>query len=162
DAGDRTPGSERPCPRADSRRAPEPGRAAGGLRVRRALPARETGLRRHAASASRRGGPPPRPPPPRLPNVRAGSPPPRPRGTVMTRFIGFLVVAAVSLALASGASAEGTVRIGMTAADIPYTGGQTDNGFEGFRFVGYQIYEPLINWDLSRSDKLPSLVPGLA
>ena len=80
----------------------------------------------------------------------------------MTRFIGFLVVAVLSLALASGASAEGTLRIGMTAADIPYTGGQTDNGFEGFRFVGYQIYEPLINWDLSRSDKLPSLVPGLA
>src|SRR5499427_5069096 len=56
----------------------------------------------------------------------------------------------------------GVLRIGMTAADIPYTGGQPDNGFEGFRFVGYQIYEPLINWDLSRSDKLPALVPGLA
>src|SRR5438477_12000831 len=80
----------------------------------------------------------------------------------MTRFIGFFVVAVLSLACASGASAEGTLRIGMTAADIPYTGGQTDNGFEGFRFVGYQVYEPLINWDLSRSDKLPALVPGLA
>ena len=83
----------------------------------------------------------------------------------MTRFIGFLgflVVAVLSLAFANSASAEGTLRIGMTAADIPYTGGQTDNGFEGFRFVGYQVYEPLINWDLSRSDKLPSLVPGLA
>ena len=83
----------------------------------------------------------------------------------MTRFIGFLgflVVAVLSLAFANSASAEGTLRIGMTAADIPYTGGQTDNGFEGFRFVGYQVYEPLINWDLSRSDRLPTLVPGLA
>src|SRR5438128_7506139 len=80
----------------------------------------------------------------------------------MTRFIGFLAVAVLSLAFANSASAEGTLRIGMTAADIPYTGGQTDNGFEGFRFVGYQVYEPLINWDLSRSDKLPALVPGLA
>jgi len=80
----------------------------------------------------------------------------------MTRFIAFFVVTVLSLALAGGASAEGTLRIGMTAADIPYTGGQPDNGFEGFRFVGYQIYEPLINWDLSRSDKLPALVPGLA
>ena len=63
----------------------------------------------------------------------------------MTRFIGSLVALVLTLALASGASAQGTLRIGMTAADIPYTGGQTDNGFEGFRFVGYQVYEPLIN-----------------
>ena len=48
------------------------------------------------------------------------------------------------LSLTGPASAQGTLRIGMTASDIPYTGGQTDNGFEGFRFVGYQIYEPLI------------------
>jgi peptide/nickel transport system substrate-binding protein len=80
----------------------------------------------------------------------------------MTRFIALLAAAVLSLALASGAAAEGTLRIGMTAADIPYTGGQPDNGFEGFRFVGYQVYEPLINWDLSKSDRLPALVPGLA
>jgi len=80
----------------------------------------------------------------------------------MTRWLSLLTVAGLSLALATGAAAEGTLRIGMTAADIPYTGGQPDNGFEGFRFVGYQIYEPLINWDLSKSDKLPALVPGLA
>src|SRR2546430_12476669 len=29
-------------------------------------------------------------------------------------------------------------------------------------FVGYQIYEPLIAWDLSRGDRLAPLVPGLA
>ena len=60
------------------------------------------------------------------------------------------------------ALAQGTLRIGMTASDIPYTGGQSDNGFEGFRFVGYQIYEPLIQWDLTRADRLAALVPGLA
>src|SRR5262245_62250620 len=84
------------------------------------------------------------------------------RRIAMTRLIALLAAVAVSLILASGAGAQGTLRIGMTAADIPYTGGQPDNGFEGFRFVGYQIYEPLINWDLSQSDKLPALVPGLA
>src|SRR5262245_9629536 len=73
-----------------------------------------------------------------------------------------LLAVMLSLAFASAASAEGTLRIGMTASDIPYTGGQTDQGFEGFRFVGYQVYEPLINWDLSKSDRLPALVPGLA
>src|SRR5215831_3391005 len=55
-----------------------------------------------------------------------------------------------------------TLRIGMTASDIPYTGGQADNGFEGLRFVGYQIYEPLINWDLTHGDRLATPTPGLA
>lgn len=75
-------------------------------------------------------------------------------------------VAAVSLALAIGhaapSAAQGTLRIGMTANDIPLTWGQPDNGFEGFRFVGFQLYDALINWDLSSSDKPSGLVPGLA
>ncbi len=56
----------------------------------------------------------------------------------------------------------GTLRIGMTAADIPYTGGQPDQGFEGFRFIGYQLYDPLVRWDLSQGERLPAIVPGLA
>ena len=56
----------------------------------------------------------------------------------------------------------GVLRIGMTAADIPYTGGQPDQGFEGFRFVGYQLYDPLVRWDLSQGEELPAIVPGLA
>src|SRR5215216_2225994 len=56
----------------------------------------------------------------------------------------------------------GVLRIGMTAADIPYTPGQPDQGGEGYRFIGYQIYDALINWDLSQGERLPDLVPGLA
>ena len=56
----------------------------------------------------------------------------------------------------------GVLRIGMTAADIPYTGGQPDQGFEGFRFIGFQLYDALVRWDLSQGDRLPELVPGLA
>jgi peptide/nickel transport system substrate-binding protein len=56
----------------------------------------------------------------------------------------------------------GTLRIGMTAADIPYTGGQPDQGFEGFRFSGYQLYDPLVRWDLSQGERLPAIVPALA
>ena len=56
----------------------------------------------------------------------------------------------------------GTLRIGMTAADIPFTGGQPDQGFEGFRFIGYQLYDPLVRWDLSQGEQLPTIVPGLA
>src|SRR5262249_29884961 len=87
---------------------------------------------------------------------------PHPRRIPMNRWSSRLLAGLLSLAFASVASAEGTLRIGMTASDIPYTGGQTDQGFEGFRFVGYQVYEPMINWDLSKSDRLPALVPGLA
>jgi peptide/nickel transport system substrate-binding protein len=56
----------------------------------------------------------------------------------------------------------GVLRIGMTASDIPYTGGQPDQGGEGLRFVGYQMYDALINWDLRQGDRPAELVPGLA
>ena len=58
--------------------------------------------------------------------------------------------------------AQGTLRIGMTASDIPLTTGQTDQGGEGMRFMGYTVYDALINWDLSSADKASVLVPGLA
>jgi ABC-type transport system substrate-binding protein len=73
-------------------------------------------------------------------------------------------LAAVPL-LAAGvapALAQGTIRIGMTAADIPLTHGQPDQGFEGNRFTGIPLYDPLIAWDLSRADRPTPLVPGLA
>ncbi|HSF31382.1 MAG TPA: ABC transporter substrate-binding protein [Candidatus Tectomicrobia bacterium] len=56
----------------------------------------------------------------------------------------------------------GTLRIGMTAADIAYSAGQPDQGFEGFRFVGYPLYDALVRWDLSQGERLPDIVPGLA
>ena len=63
---------------------------------------------------------------------------------------------------AAAAGRGGTVRIGMTAADIPLLTGQPDQGLEGYRFAGYTIYDSLVNWDLSRRDPAPALVPGLA
>jgi hypothetical protein len=42
------------------------------------------------------------------------------------------------------------LRIGMTAADIPRTLGQPDQGFEGNRFTGIPMYDALYGtWDLS-------------
>ncbi|WP_420104056.1 ABC transporter substrate-binding protein [Bosea sp. (in: a-proteobacteria)] len=69
---------------------------------------------------------------------------------------------AVLQAAAGGALAQGTLRIGMTASDIPLTTGQTDNGGEGQRFMGYTVYDALINWDLSSATKPSDLAPGLA
>ena len=38
--------------------------------------------------------------------------------------------------------------------------GQPDQGGEGYRVIGYQIYDALINGDLTQGDRLPDLVPG--
>ncbi len=84
----------------------------------------------------------------------------------MQRVLTVLAAIAVSAftvpALPRHALAQGTLRIGMTASDIPLTTGQTDNGGEGMRFMGYTVYDGLINWDLGSADKASDLVPGLA
>ncbi len=43
---------------------------------------------------------------------------------------------------------EKLLRIGMTAADIPRTHGQPDQGFEGNRFTGIPMFDSLTQWDL--------------
>jgi peptide/nickel transport system substrate-binding protein len=60
------------------------------------------------------------------------------------------------------AHAAGTLRIAMTASDIPLPNGQTDQGAEGMRFMGYTVFEALVAYDLSSATKASSLVPGLA
>ena len=67
-----------------------------------------------------------------------------------------------ALAALGSAGASGTLRIGMTASDIPLTTGQPDNGGEGQRFLGYTLYDSLIEWDLTSADKPSDLIPGLA
>ena len=67
-----------------------------------------------------------------------------------------------SLLSLSPARAGETLRIAMTAADIPTTTGMPNNGWEGMRFLGYPIFEGLILWDLSHADRLATLRPGLA
>ena len=76
------------------------------------------------------------------------------------------VAAMLAMALGAGspqaAAAETTLRIGMTAADIPRTLGQPDQGFEGNRFTGLTMYDALTMWDLSSADKPSVVIPGLA
>jgi ABC-type transport system substrate-binding protein len=67
-----------------------------------------------------------------------------------------------SLLSLSPSWAEETLRIAMTASDIPTTTGMPNNGFEGMRFLGYPIFEALVLWDLTHADRLASLRPGLA
>jgi len=56
----------------------------------------------------------------------------------------FLLASALagSLLWASTAANAQTLRIAMTAGDIPTTTGMPNNGFEGMRFLGYPISKP--------------------
>ncbi|MEM9428478.1 MAG: ABC transporter substrate-binding protein [Pseudomonadota bacterium] len=67
-----------------------------------------------------------------------------------------------ALTAASSAGAESVLRVAMTAGDIPVTIGQPDQGFEGYRFVGYNLYDGLVLWDLSQGDAAADIKPGLA
>ena len=58
--------------------------------------------------------------------------------------------------------AQGTLRIAMTATDVPTTTGVPNNGFEGVRFMGFTAFDSLVLWDLSKADKAADIVPGLA
>jgi ABC-type transport system substrate-binding protein len=73
-----------------------------------------------------------------------------------------IMAIATSVALSQTAQAETVVRIGMTAADIPRTLGQPDQGFEGNRFTGLTMYDALTLWDLSSADKASVVIPGLS
>jgi peptide/nickel transport system substrate-binding protein len=71
-------------------------------------------------------------------------------------------VFAASLLLLLPARGEEVLRIAMTASDIPTATGTPNNGFEGYRFLGFPIFQGLVLWDLTRADRLAALRPGLA
>ncbi|HVX46183.1 MAG TPA: ABC transporter substrate-binding protein [Mycobacteriales bacterium] len=58
----------------------------------------------------------------------------------------------------------GVLSIAMTAADIPQldTVLSSDQGYEGYRFVGFQLYDGLTRYDLDQSTRTPQVVPDLA
>lgn len=80
----------------------------------------------------------------------------------LTPFKTAAVCGALMVAFGGAASAEQVLRIGMTAADIPRTLGQPDQGFEGNRFTGIPMYDALTQWDLSKYDEPSVLMPALA
>ncbi len=75
---------------------------------------------------------------------------------------GAFALAGALLTSASAMAQEKVLRIGMTAADIPRTLGQPDQGFEGNRFTGIPMFDALTHWDLSKADAASVLIPGLA
>jgi peptide/nickel transport system substrate-binding protein len=81
-----------------------------------------------------------------------------------TGLVGILlaVLGMASLMPATVFAQEKVLRIAMTAADIPKTNGQPDQGFEGNRFTGIPLFDALTHWDLSSADKASVVIPGLA
>ncbi len=78
--------------------------------------------------------------------------------TLLASTTGALLLATAGTAQAQ----EKVLRIAMTAADIPRTLGQPDQGFEGNRFTGIPMYDALTQWDLSKADAPSVLIPGVA
>ncbi|GJD53248.1 Heme-binding protein A [Methylobacterium crusticola] len=76
------------------------------------------------------------------------------------------LLSGLGLALAAGPalaqSKPGTLRVAMTAGDIPLTTGEPSQGGEGIRFMGITVYDGLTRWDLSKADRPPVIVPDLA
>jgi ABC-type transport system substrate-binding protein len=82
----------------------------------------------------------------------------------VSRRAGWITAALAAAAILAPAAVaqEKVLRIAMTAADIPKTNGQPDQGFEGNRFTGIPLFDALTHWDLSSADKPSVLIPGLA
>jgi ABC-type transport system substrate-binding protein len=70
------------------------------------------------------------------------------------------LLGATLLVPAAAASAQ-TLRIAMTAADLPTDTGTPNNGGEGYRFAGFPVYDGLINWDFKHPDQVADITPGL-
>ena len=84
------------------------------------------------------------------------------RWSSLQRTAACLAIATLGAAAAPALAQEKVLRIAMTAADIPRTLGQPDQGFEGNRFTGIPMYDALTHWDLSKADAPSVLIPGLA
>ncbi|MCU1407762.1 MAG: ABC-type transporter, periplasmic subunit [Glaciihabitans sp.] len=82
------------------------------------------------------------------------------------------IAAGVALALvacAGGASDTGSssgtggeLRIAMSAGNIPFPATPPNEGYEGNRFVGNNIYDGLTRFNLEQDEELPSPQPSLA
>jgi peptide/nickel transport system substrate-binding protein len=59
-------------------------------------------------------------------------------------------------------SGNGTLIIAMSAGDIPSMDTPPDQGLEGYRFVGNQLYDPLVRFDVGQGDHVPDVIPALA
>ncbi len=53
------------------------------------------------------------------------------------------------------------LKVGMTSADLPTVTGIPNNGGEGSRFLGYPVYDGVVNWDFQHPNEIAESSPGL-
>src|SRR6516165_11845099 len=94
--------------------------------------------------------------------VSPGTEPTNPTNRRRNATSAVLIALSMSATPAGSAYAGGTLTVAMTAGDIPVTTGNPDQGFEGYRFVGYNLYDSLALRDPSKSDVASDIKPGLA
>lgn len=108
---------------------------------------------------------------------------PRRSTTEQRRSRGSIVAILIALALLAGACASGgggeasagagsasggstgsggVLRIAMSAGNIPFPSTPPNEGYEGYRFVGNNIYDALTRFDLDQADEIPTPQPSLA
>jgi len=76
---------------------------------------------------------------------------------------GVSLLGAATLALVPHhAQAQEALRIASALSDIPNLWGVPSGGFEGVRFGGYTIFDPLVRWDMSSATEPSRLIPSLA
>jgi len=63
---------------------------------------------------------------------------------------------------ASGSGSGGTLRIAMSSGNIPFPATPPNEGYEGYRFVGNNVYNGLTQFDLDQDTELPTPEPALA
>jgi peptide/nickel transport system substrate-binding protein len=92
----------------------------------------------------------------------------KPRISKPNRLITLLIVAMmIILAGCSGGKAASSGKssvlvIAMSAANIPVPDTTPTEGYEGWRFVGFQLYDGLTRWNLTQGEKPADIGPGLA
>ncbi|HEY0690259.1 MAG TPA: hypothetical protein VGD71_14600, partial [Kribbella sp.] len=62
----------------------------------------------------------------------------------------------------SPAPPGGELRIAMSAGNVPFPSTPPNEGYEGYRFVGNNIYDGLTRLNLDQSSSLPTPQPALA
>jgi peptide/nickel transport system substrate-binding protein len=80
----------------------------------------------------------------------------------MVMFIVAMMIILTGCSSAKTAGKKSTLVIAMSAANIPVPDSVPTEGSEGWRFVGYQLYDTLVLWDLSQGTKPAEVKPGLA
>jgi peptide/nickel transport system substrate-binding protein len=73
-----------------------------------------------------------------------------------------LVAGALGLLAAAPAQSQGTLRVAITASDVPTTTGVPTQGLEAWSYAGYSMFEPLVMWDLRVTETVPPVIPWLA